>query len=138
MKSGGKMYRCAICLITRYCSYECQKFDWKQHQKFCKKIDKDDPQVKLSNLNVDILLLYITYSLISYKKDNLSLKELIFCKLIIRKDEFFDYIKGKNNIFDNQSVEMTFTNKDEFIKITRLLNINETCYSRHQWRILQI
>ena len=35
---GGKnLLRCARCQAVRYCSVECQRADWKEHKKVCKK-----------------------------------------------------------------------------------------------------
>ena len=35
---GGKgLLRCSWCLAVRYCSVECQRADWKEHKKVCKK-----------------------------------------------------------------------------------------------------
>ena len=35
---GGKgLLRCSRCLAVRYCSVECQRADWKEHKKVCKK-----------------------------------------------------------------------------------------------------
>ena len=35
---GGKgLLRCSRCQVVRYCSVECQRADWKEHKKVCKK-----------------------------------------------------------------------------------------------------
>ena len=36
-KQTESMKRCGACLITTYCSRECQKSDWKRHKKDCTK-----------------------------------------------------------------------------------------------------
>jgi len=35
VKSQCKLYRCLGCKVQSYCSYECQKKDWKAHKKVC-------------------------------------------------------------------------------------------------------
>lgn len=52
--------KCAVCLVSRYCSKECQKIDWRRHKRACdslkecgenhpivKKLYKADPHVIL-------------------------------------------------------------------------------------------
>ena len=37
-KEAGKSWKkCSICRLGRYCSEECQRADWKEHKKSCKK-----------------------------------------------------------------------------------------------------
>lgn len=35
-KKEGKLKSCSGCMSVRYCSFECQKNDWKSHKKDCK------------------------------------------------------------------------------------------------------
>ena len=32
---GGRMRKCARCMLVRYCSPECQRAHWKTHKKVC-------------------------------------------------------------------------------------------------------
>ncbi|EOA85591.1 uncharacterized protein SETTUDRAFT_185075 [Exserohilum turcica Et28A] len=34
---GGKLLKCSACHITKYCSSNCQKSDWRSHKRICKK-----------------------------------------------------------------------------------------------------
>ncbi len=70
-EENAKMYKCAVCLITRYCSSECQKFDWKTHKMTCKAIDRDNPKVKLSKISLELLteIAIVTYIMYDVKFD---------------------------------------------------------------------
>jgi hypothetical protein len=36
-QEGGaaRLYRCSSCMLTRYCSVECQRQHWPEHKRFC-------------------------------------------------------------------------------------------------------
>jgi hypothetical protein len=36
-REAEKMQKCSVCKLVRYCSRECQRQDWKEHKKSCKK-----------------------------------------------------------------------------------------------------
>jgi hypothetical protein len=36
-EGGGSLLRCSRCLVTKYCSTECQRAHWQEHKKVCKK-----------------------------------------------------------------------------------------------------
>jgi tRNA U34 2-thiouridine synthase MnmA/TrmU len=118
------MYKCPTCLISRYCSKECYKEDWKEHKKTCKEVEKDNPQIKLSKINLFTIYGMIGETLKGYKMDK-KCDTYIFCKITIKIDTFFDYIQGKRTIGDPNSIEMGFHKKDELIKTLGILGRNE-------------
>jgi hypothetical protein len=119
-KPGAKMYKCSICLITRYCSKEHQKADWREHKKTCTKTDKEDPRVKLSKINIFTIFGMVGESLKFHGRDK-ECDTFIMCKVNILLDTFFDYIQGKTDTYDQNSVVMTFHKKDELLKTFSIL-----------------
>ncbi len=88
-EENAKMYKCSVCLVTRYCSRECQKFDWKVHKLACKTIKPDDPKVKLSKISlhfatdIAVSMYAITTTTPS---DNFDIKPI--CSIIFNDNSF--------------------------------------------------
>lgn len=92
LKTAKKMFKCSRCLITRYCSTECQKSHWSTHKLKCKVINVDDPLVKLSKITPYTILVYATMYYFANKSD---LEQSRILQFDIPNDNFFDLLSGK-------------------------------------------
>lgn len=91
-KQKSKMFKCSRCLIVRYCSPECQKNHWSRHKLGCKKIEADDPEIKLSKIGPLGLL---AYSAEYFIKNHLDPFKYPILEIEILKDSFFEFLGGK-------------------------------------------
>lgn len=105
LKTEQKMFKCSRCLITRYCSTQCQKNHWSTHKLKCKVIDADNPLMKLSKITpYTILSCVVVY----YHNNKLDLGQSRALQIDIPNDDFFDLLSGKiKSLTPNSNLLMT-------------------------------
>jgi hypothetical protein len=96
----SKMFKCSRCLVTRYCSPECQKNHWPEHKSDCSPRNIDDPEVKLSKISPGAV---ISYAAMYYCDNKVDPERYPILEINIPNDDFFDLLAGKIESLDHES-----------------------------------
>eukprot|EP01084_Bolivina_argentea_P165872 288090_1 len=114
-KKPGATSFCSACKSTYYCNTECQRGDWKQHKKECKKLrkklasnTKDKPEEKKSNtplqnpLSEKIVHVKLPNNTDPSFINNLTEKDVknIFVKICDSSSKPFDRLNIINSLFE--------------------------------------
>jgi hypothetical protein len=90
-KTKEKMFKCSRCLVSRYCSVECQEAHWAEHKSDCKKTEAEDPDVKLSKVTP---IAIVSYAAMTYSERGLSPVKYPIAEIAVLKESFFEGLAG--------------------------------------------